>query len=730
MDLATHPHDCNNFRVAMREALAGRYVFPCHGKQPAPGVMWSAQSTNDPEVVWRFWERFPGAAPSIDNARSGLLVADADRDGDMVGETYLSSRSPDPLDDIPGSRTPSGGRHLFFRNIQPPLGNGRGSLPPKASCNCDIKGAGGYVLAPGADTTAWGGGIYEPIGDLGDIPPCPKWLLEELTPKPWERKANGAAADTNGASPHKAEPAPELTTDPRGLAYGEAALRGIEADLAKASAADHNLNDTCNVQAFKAGRLVGGGYFDQGEAYRRLAAVARDILGIPLGDRVYGPQGTIARAIGDGMADPRRLDQDEDGPKIDFEHLRSGKQGLHANGADRGADKGAETPATPLVVHKPYVIVGAANVPLRPWVYGKLLIRKNVTMTVAPGGMGKSSLVIVESLAQASGKPLLGIAPKRPLRVAYWNLEDPYDELVHRFEAAVLHYKLTQEDIEGRLFVNSGRDTPLIVAETTRGEARILRPVIDALVAENKAKEIDVLVLDPYVSCNRVPENDNSAQNAIINEWGVVADRSNCAVHLVDHTRKMGGPEFEVTAESQRGAVAKRDASRVTRVLNQMTKEDGDNFGVDYLLHFRTDKGKHNMSPPEKAVWHKIWNINLRNDPDAVMVDGVRCAEDDEVGVVVRWELPNAFDGVTGADFDKVAAVIRSGEWRENVRAANWVGLAIAEGLGLDVDLPADKGRIKRLLKGYLKEGSLVVVEKVDASRHVRQFIEVAEKQQ
>lgn len=411
-----------------------------------------------------------------------------------------------------------------------------------------------------------------------------------------------------------------------------------------------------------------------------------------------------------------------------FEQAREAPR--YTNGADRGADKGAEAPAAPLVAHKPYVIIGAANVPLRPWVYGKLLIRKNVTMTVAPGGMGKSSLVIVEALAQASGKPLLGIAPKRQLRIAYWNLEDPYDELRHRFEAAVLHYKLTQEDIDGRLFVNSGRDMPLIVAETTRGEARILRPVIDALVDENKAREIDVLVLDPYVSCNRVPENDNSAQNAIINEWGAVANRSNCAVHLVDHTRKMGGPEFEVTAESQRGAVAKRDASRVTRVLNQMTKEDGDNFGVDYLLHFRADKGKHNMSPPEKAVWYKIWNINLRNDPDAVMVDGVRCAEDDEVGVVVRWEPPNAFDGLTGADFDKVAAVIKGGEWRESVQSANWVGLAIAEALGLDADLPADKGRIKRLLKGYLKAGSLVVVERKDDKRNIRNFVEVAKIEQ
>ena len=45
----------------------------------------------------------------------------------------------------------------------------------------------------------------------------------------------------------------------------------------------------------------------------------------------------------------------------------------------------------------------------RDWLYGDILLRKFISMTVAPGGVGKSSLVAVETLAQVTGRNLLGM---------------------------------------------------------------------------------------------------------------------------------------------------------------------------------------------------------------------------------------------------------------------------------------------------------------------------------
>ena len=67
---------------------------------------------------------------------------------------------------------------------------------------------------------------------------------------------------------------------------------------------------------------------------------------------------------------------------------------------------------------------------------------------------------------------------------------------------------------------------------------------------------------------------------------------------------------------------------------------------------------------------------------------------------------------MTGADFDKVAIVIRSGKWRENLRAKAWVGHAVAKALGLDTSLKRDRAKIGSLLGVWIAAGSLIVVER------------------
>jgi hypothetical protein len=82
---------------------------------------------------------------------------------------------------------------------------------------------------------------------------------------------------------------------------------------------------------------------------------------------------------------------------------------------------------------------------------------------------------------------------------------------------------------------------------------------------------------------------------------------------------------------------------------------------------------------------------------------------------------------MTGADFDKVAATIRRGKWRENSQAKAWVGNAVAEALDLNIDDKADKTKIKGLLKLWIKIGSLIPVDGFDENREAKKFIEVAE---
>ena len=110
--------------------------------------------------------------------------------------------------------------------------------------------------------------------------------------------------------------------------------------------------------------------------------------------------------------------------------------------------------------------------PRRQFVYGRHYARQFLSVTAAPTKVGKSSLGLVEAVAMASGRNLLGVEPVRPMRVWYWNGEDPQEELERRVLAICLHYSIDRDEVEKNLFLDSGRDTEIIIATQTRDRSR------------------------------------------------------------------------------------------------------------------------------------------------------------------------------------------------------------------------------------------------------------------
>jgi RecA-family ATPase len=94
-------------------------------------------------------------------------------------------------------------------------------------------------------------------------------------------------------------------------------------------------------------------------------------------------------------------------------------------------------------------------------------------LTVAPGGTGKSSVIAVEALAMATGRTLLQDKPHHRARVWLWNGEDPADELQRRITAAAMHYKIAPEAFADHLFVDSGRQTKMVIARAERNGVTI-----------------------------------------------------------------------------------------------------------------------------------------------------------------------------------------------------------------------------------------------------------------
>jgi hypothetical protein len=358
--------------------------------------------------------------------------------------------------------------------------------------------------------------------------------------------------------------------------------------------------------------------------------------------------------------------------------------------------------------------------PPRPWLYGRRLIRGYLSSTVAAGGVGKSSLTMVEAVAMASGRDLLGVGadhmPREPLRVLIWNGEDPRAELELRLEAIQLHHGVSEAEIGGRLFMLSGREVALNIPKMTGSLKKTLRH-----------HRIDVMLVDPFVSSHQANENDNMAIDGVAKAWSAIAEDCHCAIDLVHHIRKPSASNgtMDLTVDDARGASALINASRNARVLSPMGTKVAAQFGiVNPRAYFANQKDatKANMVPGMVGTdWFHFASVDMGNG-DMFPVDGLGPIPADNVGVVEKW-IPSTPLAAQPANIVAAQAEIAKGSFRMSSQAKGWVGAPIAGVLGLDAK--ADRRVLETVVRDWVREGWLVVVEKLDSHREMKEFIEV-----
>lgn len=285
-------------------------------------------------------------------------------------------------------------------------------------------------------------------------------------------------------------------------------------------------------------------------------------------------------------------------------------------------------PATPVSFEK------LENIPPRELVYGHFLFRKFVSALGAPGGSGKTAYAYAVALAIVAGEDFLSEGVYDPGNVWIYNLEDPETELYRRLKAAMIGHGVSYSDIEGRLFMDSGRDRPLVIARAMRDGTVIAWPQVPSLIAEIRARQVHLLIVDPFVRSHQVEENHNDQIDFVAALWAQIADAADCAILLVHHFKK-GGVSGD--AGAFRGASALIDASRAAITLSTMATEEASRLGVsekERWQYVRVDNAKLNLAPPpDDALWLKLSGVNLNNATDT--------RQSDNVQTVKRWEPPS-----------------------------------------------------------------------------------------
>ncbi len=352
----------------------------------------------------------------------------------------------------------------------------------------------------------------------------------------------------------------------------------------------------------------------------------------------------------------------------------------------------------PALKATPFIWRDPRSIPPRRFLYGRHFARGFVSLTAAPGGLGKTALELSEAIAIGAGRNLLGVMPGERTPVWYMGLEDPLDEYERRVAAIALHHAIPGNEIEAALFLDSGRDQNFIIATEEKNATKIIEPVISAIVDNVQRHGIGLVIVDPFVACHAVSENDNAKLEKVTRAWAQIANATNCAVELVHHFRKSSGGE--PTADDVRGASAIVGAARSVRILTGMSQDQADEAAVkDRFRYFGVSFGKANLFPRSETLdWFHMASVSLGNG------DG---RPDDEIGVVTPWEWPSALDGLHVADLRKVQEAVAAGDWAENIQSNDWVGHAVAGAIGLNAEDKRDKSRIKVLLRTWIANGAL-----------------------
>lgn len=550
---------------ALAFADAGFHLFPCRHAADATDKRpliegWREQATTDQQKIKAWGVQYPNCRWGVECEKSGLFIVDSDLKDGKSGEDSLALLTADngQLPETYTVRTRSGGKHRYFRGAGKNAANNLGPA-------LDTRSVGGYAIIPD-------GKDYVPLNNE-PIAEAPQWVIDKAgRPSSKERQDN---ADV---------PAP-----------------GVELDK------HERLLDAIHYASKEApGASIGS----RDDTAYRVACAVRD----------FGLSYQAAlRVMMDYWATRQDVQLTDD---FDDSHVKWKVEQAYKTAKSR---LGENTPEAAFAHIQPAGIFHALDagciderlIPKREWLLGTWFLKKFLTVTVAPGGTGKSNLSIIEALALVTGRDISGDKVHEKGNVWLHNGEDPLDEIERRVVAACKTHKVRAHELKGRFFYTSGRTNPVVlVREAGRNQTVVSEATIAAVKAFITENSIKLWIIDPFVDMHDVNENDNGPINKVAKILSAIADETGCSIHVVHHTRKKSKDGGLTDMDMARGASALLSAARIGRNLNGMSDKDAQKYILPLAPHWyvRLDSTKANLSSPtESTQWYEKISVQLDN---------------------------------------------------------------------------------------------------------------------
>lgn len=470
---------------AKRLAALGFYVFPVvpNGKTPAV-TGWQEKATRTPGD---FGDCNIGISTSRFGNDEALIVVDVDNKGVKRGSLELLRLELDgwELPDTFSVRTPTGGRHLFYR-CSAPVRQGVNTLGP----GLDVRSKGGYVVGAGSTIA---GGEYAFERDQ-PFQPAPDWLILKLTTPEPKLGTNEPIT----ASPSGPDRAREYL-----LNHAPLSIKGEGGDSVCYQVA-------CKVKDF--------GVTEQ---------QALELMLDHWNDRC--PPGWSPEKLSIKIANAYRYGQEPagvDAPEAVFKPIPQ-----------------ESTPTTNDIEFVDFASLAHRQPPPREWVVDEYVPRRAVTALFGPGGHGKSLVAQQLASSVANKKPWIGLnVASGPVLGIF--CEDDRDEMLRRGSDIFNDLGLTPGEGSTNLYLDARAGKPNAMVTFTQSRNPVEAPLLKRLREYMVRVRPVLVILDNIAQIFAGQENVRGEVTPFVNILTGLAIEFDCAILLLGHTAKAEGSQY------------------------------------------------------------------------------------------------------------------------------------------------------------------------------------------
>ena len=690
-------------------------------------------STKDAKEIRRFWNLFPDSVASISTGPSGLVVIDQDygwnkdrtkfRRGPEKFAKWVKDHEIDIGENVFKVTTQSGGVHLYYRAVEQRITTAAGTL---SSLDCDVRGIGGQTIAPGVIRPD--GKTYKiETGDLSnllDTPPIPSTIAKAIgTPRatksiPLNEEAAGVAAFKEMEVPDFDHVFTDEVTrkyDLPGLLETNSHFRKIyEEGVESGSCADARWNmglilltrwpqlSIVELASFyegcpSAGTPVSGkeekGEYNERAVWKEHTKLVRHITSATKGESLTAVAGEIGplpkeqQVIADAKAEKKAEDEASDRDK---------------NNASA-------------VAFSTFKYIDPDALPPREYIYRDWILKRELTVLVAPGGRGKSAWLLSVAIDLACGVDHLGAGNLyRPRKVMLYNTEDSLLEMQRRASSYIRQHSFHPDLIarlEKNLHLQSGKDKVLVFAKNKKGIIRENEAMTTELVQKIEDLGVEVLMADPLATLHEAKENAVEDMAPVAKIFSSIQSRTGVAMVIAHHTRK-GAKGVKTTndADDSRGSTHIVNSARIVLNINDLPADDAERWGIpkdECWKYFAMSKGsKSNLSPRDPSlVLYRTNSVQANNATAEYKADNT---------VALSWiETPKAATLYTDDDVVEMLKVLGDPEKPAGVapQHVNYLGKIVAVIAGWDYASAKTKSDVGDLITGWRKAGLIREVE-------------------